>query len=522
MRPALVVAVLLSCLALSAFPARGEVMVGGFLVGDPGTHPLSQFGSLAQGSMAPNRQIAGPDTQLKEPHFGTLESNQQLIYISDFRGEAIQVFPAFASGNVAPLRTIKSPHLGQPRGHAPVVAHSELGVIASGCCIYTFPLDANGTGIWPIRMLSWGGNSPTELNYPRSLIYLPATDEFAVLDNSLSPPNASHILFFPRTATGGTAPSRRITGVNVSEAVSMAYDPVGGRIFVLRRLAGQGSTFDGRIEVFNELASGNAVPAATIMGPNTQLQVTSPDYFVGMGYDRYRNTLMVSSTREGSPASNKVVVLDASGNGNVTPSQILQGTNLSPRTVGTPFGMTTNVPPVLPFVAIATPTQISYGETSTLSSYGGLAAGAVTYEVTAGAGVCSIQNNTLTAIDVGTCTVTATKAGNPSPASVNLTVLRAQQAPLTLFVSPETLVVGQASVLSTQGGTGAGEVYFYIQSGDEVCSVQGSGLVALAPGTCVVRSYKLGNEHYDPISSQAVEVVVHATINLFADGFEAP
>src|SRR5690606_1694858 len=215
------------------------------------------------------------------------------------------------------------------------------------------------------------GNSPTELNHPSSLIYLPATDEFAVLDTALSPPNASHILFFPRTATGGTAPSRRITGPNVSDAVSMAYDPVGGRIFVLRRVPSQGSVVDGRIEVFNESATGNAVPASTIMGLNTQLQVTTPGYFVGMGYDRYMNTLMVSSTVENSPANNKVVVLNASGNGNVTPSQILQGTNLSPRTVGTPFGLTANIPPVLPLVAIAAPTQIAYGETSVLSSHGG-------------------------------------------------------------------------------------------------------------------------------------------------------
>lgn len=521
MRLAPVVACLFSCLALSASPGHAEIMVGGYLVSDPGNHPLSQFGASAQGNMAPNRQIAGPATQLREPHYGSYEPSQQLIYISDFRGEAIRVFPAFANGDVAPLRTINTPYLGQPRGNVPIVAHGELAVIG-GCCVRIFPLDANSDSMMYIRGLSWGGNSPTELNNPSSLIYVPFTDEIAVLDSALAAPFARHILFFPRTANGGVAPVRRITGPNIADAVSMAYDPTGRRIFVLRNGQAQGAVVNGRIDVFSDTASGDAVPVKTIQGVSTQLQITPPDYFVGIGYDPYRNALMVSSAREGSPARNRIVTLDASGNGDLSPYQILEGTTLSPRTVGTPFGITSITPPVTPLLAIATPTQLAYGQTSALSFHGGSGSGAVGFSVTAGPGNCSIQNTTLTATGVGPCTVTATQAGNPQVASVNLTITQATQAPLTAFATPNELLVGGSSTLSAQGGSGTGAVWFQIDSGFESCTVQGNELVAVAPGTCTVRAYKAADANYYVISSPTVAVTVNAAPEVFGDGFETP
>lgn len=522
MRIAPVVACLLSCLVLPVSPGHAEIMVGGYLVNDPGNHPLSQFGNSAQGNMPPNRQIAGPATQLREPHYGSYEPSQQLIYISDFRGQAIRVFPAFASGDVAPLRTINPPLLGQPRGNVPILAHGELGAIGGGCCIQTYPLNASGDAVTAIRRLSWGGNSPTELNNPASLIYLPATDEYAVLDSALASPFARHILFFPRTANGGVAPSRRITGANVAGAVSMAYDPAGHRIFVLRNGQTQGSVTYGRIDVFNDSASGDAVPVKTIQGVSTQLQITPPDYFVGIGYDLYRNTVMVSSTREGSPARNRIVTLDAGGNGDLSPNQILEGTTLSPRTVGTPFGITSIVPPAPPLLAIATPTHLAYGQTSALSSYGGSGGGAVGFAVTAGPGICSIQNTTLTATGVGTCTVTATQAGNPQTASVDLAIAQATQAPLAAFATPNQLLVGQNSALSVQGGSGTGAVWFQVDSGFEFCTVQGDELVAVAPGVCTVRAYKGADANYYVTSSPTVSVTVNASMEMFADGFETP
>src|SRR5690606_39504386 len=129
------------------------------------------------------REIAGPATTLDSPGHASYEPAESLIYVSDFYGQAIQVFPAFASGDVAPLRTINPPLLGQPRGNVPIAALDELIVIASTCCIYTFPLHASGSSVNRIRSINWGGGSGiTQLNNPASLIWIAATDEVAVVD----------------------------------------------------------------------------------------------------------------------------------------------------------------------------------------------------------------------------------------------------------------------------------------------------------------------------------------------------
>ena len=64
-----------------------------------------------------------------------------------------------------------------------------------------------------------------------------------------------------------------------------------------------------------------------------------------------------------------------------------------------------------------------------------VAAGAVSFEVTDGAAVCQVVGDTLTAIGVGTCTVTVTKAGdvNHQVASATLAVAVAAAAAPTLI-----------------------------------------------------------------------------------------
>ena len=525
MRRTLASTFVLTCLALAAPASHADIMVGGMGAPAGTTHPLSQFSSLAQGTMLPNRQIAGPDIQLHEPNFGAYEPSQQLIYISDFRGKAIRVFPAFASGNAAPLRVINPPLLGQARANAPVSAHNELGVIAGNCCIHTYPLDASGDAVPRLRGIDSGSGGVTELNNPGALIYLSASDEYAVLDYERAPPYASHILFYPRTANGSVPPARRITGPHLANAVGMAYDPAARRIFVLRREPS--STF-GTINVFDDGASGMAVPLHAFS--SDQLYVQNGQYFVGLGFDPYTQRLMVSSTQPGTPANNRIVSFNANVPGTVSPIQTLDGVNLSQYTVGVPFGVPSSAPAPMPLLAIAHPTALVYGQTSALSWMGGSGVGMVSLAVSGGQSICEIDNGTLTAIGVGACTVTATMAAAfPHPeqtASVRLAVTPATQAPLTLGVAPATLAVGETSALTAQGGSGTGVLQFQLRNGhgSGICDIQGSTLTALAPGTCDVQVFRQADAHYYPAVSNAVQVTVTVTAGsgVFADSFETP
>lgn len=65
-----------------------------------------------------------------------------------------------------------------------------------------------------------------------------------------------------------------------------------------------------------------------------------------------------------------------------------------------------------PITAIAIPDTIEYGQQSELSVAGGAGTGAVSYTVTAGVEFCSVNDDILTGIGVGICTVMASKASD--------------------------------------------------------------------------------------------------------------
>ena len=79
--------------------------------------------------------------------------------------------------------------------------------------------------------------------------------------------------------------------------------------------------------------------------------------------------------------------------------------------------------------AVANPASIPYQGSSTLSTTGGSGTGLVNFAVTAGGGSCAVSQQTLTGTAVGTCTITATKAGdnnyNATTATVDVQVLTA-------------------------------------------------------------------------------------------------
>jgi hypothetical protein len=74
-----------------------------------------------------------------------------------------------------------------------------------------------------------------------------------------------------------------------------------------------------------------------------------------------------------------------------------------------------------PLAVTATPSTVTVGATSALSTSGGSGSGAVSYAITAGASSCTVSASTLTAIAGGICTVTATKAADANYNSASAT-----------------------------------------------------------------------------------------------------
>lgn len=332
MRTSLLAACLLSALAASG--AHAEMAIGG------SAPQINFFGPNAQGGDAPLAQITDPGAQMVEPTFGVYEPNEQVIYVSDFNGRALRVFPAFARGGVVPLRVLNPPQFGQTRASAPVFAHDEIGIIVSNCCIATYPLHANGDSVPSIRTIGWGGGngSQTDLDNPVSLRYLPDTDEYVVSEYN-------RIVFHARTGGHYDAPTRRITGAGAANTISLAHDPATHRLYLLQQEQWNGTspTTHGRIAVFADSASGDATPLYTIEGPATGLDLPPGYYFTGIGHDPYLHRLMVAScSNSGDPAHNRVIAFVDSANGNVAPVQQIEGANVGASYPGTPFAVPTD------------------------------------------------------------------------------------------------------------------------------------------------------------------------------------
>jgi autotransporter-associated beta strand protein len=185
--------------------------------------------------------------------------------------------------------------------------------------------------------------------------------------------------------------------------------------------------------------------------------------------------------------------------------------------------------------ASASPSSVAYGGTSTLSTTGGSGTGAVTYEVTTGAAHCSVSGNVLTAIGIGTCTATATKAGDtnyaPASATVDVTV-GPKTTTITLAAAPNPATANTPVTLTATlaGDPPTGTVTFCdgAATPDAVCT--GGTLLCTAPltpgstsstaacahafpttGTHLLGAYYAGNGNYTAIATaQSLVLAVNA------------
>jgi hypothetical protein len=138
--------------------------------------------------------------------------------------------------------------------------------------------------------------------------------------------------------------------------------------------------------------------------------------------------------------------------------------------------------------------------TTTLSTVGGSGTGEVTYAVSpASASVCSVSGNVVTVITGGDCVIVATKAGDatfePATATTTIEIAKGTQAALVLSAEDETLVfnkdVPAETGLLVTGGSGDGEVEFSVApSSAAICELDGSNIIALRAGTCVITATK--------------------------------
>ena len=138
-----------------------------------------------------------------------------------------------------------------------------------------------------------------------------------------------------------------------------------------------------------------------------------------------------------------------------------------------------------------------------LSATGGASGNAVVFASTT-SGVCTVSGNTVSMVSAGTCTIAADQAGNANYAaatqvSQNITIGKAAQT-ISFTTSPPTVAVasGNGYSVAATGGVSGNPVVFSVDaaSGAGVCSIAGSTVSFLTPGSCIIDANQAASANY--------------------------
>jgi hypothetical protein len=162
--------------------------------------------------------------------------------------------------------------------------------------------------------------------------------------------------------------------------------------------------------------------------------------------------------------------------------------------------------------AVAAAATIGYRGTTTLSTTGGSGTGRIGYAVATGRANCSVNETTLTGLDIGTCTVTATKLGDGNynqavSAPIAVTVGKGTQATLRAVAVSPMIARNETTRLATTGGSGAGAVTYAVTEGGANCTLSGTTLTGNAVGTCTVTATKAGDRYFNAATAEVAITV---------------
>jgi hypothetical protein len=208
----------------------------------------------AAGAEAPLRSIRGPKTGLSDPHGIAFDSTNSEIIVANhgnwapltraessegelkgghFQAPSITVYPAEATGDVGPARTIHGDHTGLnwPMGIAVDAVHDEIAVASYGSdSINVFRRTDNGNAT-PIRVIR---GSQTGISGPMGIAIDLQNDEYWVTNY-----RDHSAVVFSRTAQGNVSPKRTLRNAPVGTPTvgfgnpgAVAYDSKRGEILV--------------------------------------------------------------------------------------------------------------------------------------------------------------------------------------------------------------------------------------------------------------------------------------------------
>jgi DNA-binding beta-propeller fold protein YncE len=282
--------------------------------------------ATAQGNVAPARVLKGSKTGLRNPTGVFLDTKHQELWVSNLGNASASAFPLMASGNVAPLRTIRSAPLGTRSlnfGRTAAITYDQRREE------FLVPNCVNHPQIAAFaRMATVNTPYVRSIEGQRSLLgrtmhdlaYDSIHDEIVVTS-----PLAQAILTFRGSANGEEKPIRVIQGPHtgiwgIGATGKVGIDATNGEILL--------ATPAQEIRVFSRLANGDVPPVRIIKGPDTLIdngqQRTGGGNVPAVRVDPVHNLLLIPSGGTNG-GGGKVLVFDRTASGNVKPRAVIAG-----------------------------------------------------------------------------------------------------------------------------------------------------------------------------------------------------
>ena len=186
------------------------------------------------------------------------------------------------------------------------------------------------------------------------------------------------------------------------------------------------------------------------------------------------------------------------------------------------FGITTAAPFTALVGGAASPGSIAVGGTGSLITSGGAVSSAVSYSSSNGS-ICSVSGTTVTAVSVGTCTITANKAADSLTSALSDAVsFSIVQATQTITFTPVAPKLASAAPFGVSAfGGGSGNPVTYAASG--VCTNSGAIITLTgAVGTCTVTANQAGNANYLAAPTATLNISVVASGEVFPPNCQMP
>lgn len=288
---------------------RHEVVRG---TGKFGPASITIFPADATGNVAPARYIEGPKAQLNWPTGVSVDPGRGELYVANAAGDSIAVFGSTAQGDAAPIRVIKGPRtmLKNPNGVFVDTVNDELWVANYGNHLATvYKRDASGD-VAPIRFIrSAPLDAPTTLISNPFMIAFDSKRDEIVVPNCVGQPR---IAWYGSQVTGNVLSNRYIEGQKtlLNRTVhAVAYDDLHDEVIVNQNIGQAILTFRGG-------AKGEEPPVRMIHGPRTQLRDPQATFVDPVHDEIYVMNMSINT---------EILVFDRKANGDVAPKRVIAG-----------------------------------------------------------------------------------------------------------------------------------------------------------------------------------------------------